>query len=180
MSHYLLEKSRVCSQQPQERNYHVFYHLLAGASAEMKTALGLDSAAKFKVGSRDSPLPKISLICTHGHTLQYLSSAASTEPDVSDKDAFHMLEQSMTSIGMSPQEKADLFRVVAGVLHLGNLKFEEDVANKKGGCVLSVSTEQTMRGVASLLGVEMEDLRQSLTSRVMMTTKRGAVGTVIK
>lgn len=35
-------------------------------------------------------------------------------------------------------------------------------------------------GVASLLGIEVEELRRSLTSRVMTTTKGGAVGTIIK
>ena len=49
MSHYLLEKSRICSQFAKERSYHIFYHLLAGAPKEMKAALGLDSGDTFAV-----------------------------------------------------------------------------------------------------------------------------------
>jgi len=43
VSHYLLERSRICSQLSEERNYHVFYSMLAGASPEMRKALGLDA-----------------------------------------------------------------------------------------------------------------------------------------
>ena len=113
-------------------------------------------------------------------SFQYLSSTTATDPAMNDKEEFQLLNHSMDSIGLSSQEKADLFRVVAVVLHLGNIEFEEDVKNKKGGCVITTASEQTLVGVAGLLGVEVEDLRQSLTSRVMTTTKKGTVGTVIK
>lgn len=49
ISHYLLEKSRVCSQINQERNYHVFYYILAGATQDMKQTLGIDSKSQFTV-----------------------------------------------------------------------------------------------------------------------------------
>ena len=39
----------------------------------------------------------------------------------------------MDKIGLSGPEKADLFRVVAAVLHLGNITFEENLKDKKGG-----------------------------------------------
>lgn len=52
ISHYLLEKSRVCSQVNKERNYHVFYYMLsAGAPKEMKQALGLDPNAQYNVST---------------------------------------------------------------------------------------------------------------------------------
>ena len=49
-----------------------------------------------------------------------------------DKEGYNALVSSMDCIGMSGQEKADLFRVVAAVLHLGNIRFEEDSSTSKG------------------------------------------------
>lgn len=45
---YLLEKSRIVSQNPSERNYHVFYCILAGLSAEEKRRLDLGNASDYK------------------------------------------------------------------------------------------------------------------------------------
>ena len=50
----------------------------------------------------------------------------------------------------------------------------------KGGSVVSEISHNTVIRVCSLLAIDPDDLRRSLTSRVMTTTKKGAVGTVIK
>ena len=42
------------------------------------------------------------------------------------------------------------------------------------------SAQQSLVGVANLLGLEVTELQRSLTSRVMTTTKGGTVGTIIK
>ncbi|XP_023391322.1 unconventional myosin-VIIa [Pteropus vampyrus] len=44
---YLLEKSRVCRQAPDERNYHVFYCMLEGMSEDQKKKLGLGQATDY-------------------------------------------------------------------------------------------------------------------------------------
>jgi myosin-6 len=157
VSHYLLEKSRICSQSAEERNYHVFYRMLAGASPDMRQALGLQDGASFA----------------------YLNPASLHDPNLQDREEFSHLTHSMDCIGLTPSEKADLFRVVAAVLHLGNVSFEENTNDKKGGSVVSVGSMTSLEGVAGLLGLEKAELQRSLTSRVMTTTKGGNLGTII-
>ena len=68
---------------------------------------------------------------------QYLNPASLTDPAIHDADEFKILEQSMDHVGLSGEERADIFRVVASVLHLGNIAFEENSRDKKGevgGC----------------------------------------------
>ena len=57
---------------------------------------------------------------------------------------------------------------------------KETIFCPPGGSLVSPESQKSLVGVASLLGIEVEELRRSLTSRVMTTTKGGAVGTIIK
>lgn len=116
----------------------------------------------------------------------------------------------MKKIGLGDAEKLDLFRVVAGVLHLGNVDFEEAGSTsgegaasapkpplctgatlprsrrgslslcRPGGCSIKKGASQPLQHCAELLGLDQVDLQGSLTSRVMLTTAGGAKGTIIK
>ena len=55
-----------------------------------------------------------------------------TERDIDDVKDFQHLENAMNSVGIDNNKKMDIFRIVAAVLHLGNIKFQESTKDKKG------------------------------------------------
>lgn len=187
VSHYLLEKSRICMQSNDERNYHIFYRLCAGASEDIKKKLHLDSPDSFRYlnrgctkyfASKDSD-KQISQNRKSPEDNKHVKSGALKDPLLDDLGDFNRMCEAMKRIGLDDAEKLDLFRVVAGVLHLGNIDFEE-TGSSSGGCVLKNQSSNTLQHCADLLGLDQDDLRVSLTTRVMLTTAGGAKGTVIK
>ncbi|XP_028294764.1 myosin VIb isoform X1 [Gouania willdenowi] len=187
VSHYLLEKSRICMQSHDERNYHIFYRLCAGASEDLKKKLHLDSPDSFRYlnrgctryfASKDSD-KQIMHNRKSPEDNQHQRLGALKDPLLDDQSDFNRMCVAMKKIGLNDTEKLDLFRVVAGVLHLGNIDFEE-TGSSSGGCILKNHSDQTLASCAHLLGLDQDDLRVSLTTRVMLTTAGGAKGTVIK
>uniref|UniRef100_A0A8C9ZKN3 Unconventional myosin-VI n=1 Tax=Sander lucioperca TaxID=283035 RepID=A0A8C9ZKN3_SANLU len=181
VSHYLLEKSRICMQSNDERNYHIFYRLCAGASEDIKKKLHLDSPDSFRYLNRGCTR----YFASKDADKQIMQNRKSPEvgalkdPLLDDQGDFSRMCVAMKKIGLDDTEKLDLFRVVAGVLHLGNIDFEE-TGSSSGGCVLKNQSGQTLEYCADLLGLDQDDLRVSLTTRVMLTTAGGTKGTVIK
>ncbi|KAM8917440.1 myosin VIb isoform 3-T3 [Spinachia spinachia] len=110
---------------------------------------------------------------------EHLKAGALKDPLLDDMGDFNRMCVAMKKIGLDDTEKLDLFRVVAGVLHLGNIDFEE-TGSSSGGCVLKNQSGQTLEYCADLLALDQDDLRVSLTTRIMLTTAGGAKGTVIK
>ncbi|XP_015240666.1 PREDICTED: unconventional myosin-VI isoform X1 [Cyprinodon variegatus] len=187
VSHYLLEKSRICMQSNEERNYHIFYRLCAGASEDLKKTLHLDSPDKFRYlnrgctryfASKDSD-KQILQSRKSAEDNKHVKAGALKDPLLDDQGDFNRMCGAMKKIGLNDTEKLDLFRVVAGVLHLGNIDFEE-TGSSSGGCILKKESDQNLKFCAELLGLDQDDLRVSLTTRVMLTTAGGAKGTVIK
>uniref|UniRef100_A0A8D0ABM8 Unconventional myosin-VI n=1 Tax=Sander lucioperca TaxID=283035 RepID=A0A8D0ABM8_SANLU len=184
VSHYLLEKSRICRQSKEERNYHIFYRLCAGATEDIRQKFHLSSPDTFRYLNRGCTR----YFASKDTDKQILQNRKSTEhaklgplkdPLLDDQGDFNRMSVAMKKIGLDDTEKLDLFRVVAGVLHLGNIDFEE-AGSTSGGCAIKNQSSQTLEHCAELLGLEEEDLRVSLTSRVMLTSAGGAKGTVIK
>ena len=49
-----------------------------------------------------------------------------------------------------------------------------------GGCKVTAGSEGALETTGALLGVDKEELRESLTSRIMQASRGGLKGTVIK
>ncbi|UYV60661.1 MYO6 [Cordylochernes scorpioides] len=181
ISHYLLEKSRICGQNSAERNYHIFYQLCAGAPDPIFQKLKLgppDQFAYLKEG------------CTQyfngskqGPNQNRLSQAHKEDGPLRDSlldDAkdFATLDQALNRIGLEEASRLAIYGLVAAVLHLGNIQFVDNPDDTRGGCEVDPDTEGSLATAALLMGVSDSDLRQCLLTRVMQTSKGGAKGTI--
>ncbi|XP_015693143.1 myosin-9-like isoform X2 [Oryza brachyantha] len=98
---YLLERSRVCQINSPERNYHCFYFLCAAPSEDIR---------KYNLGEPSS--------------FHYLNQSTCIKVDgISDTEEYLSTRSAMNTVGITEQEQEAIFRVVAAVLHLGNINF---------------------------------------------------------
>ncbi|KAI6240417.1 Myosin head [Aphelenchoides fujianensis] len=158
VQHYLLEKSRVCVQQAGERNFHVFFQLLRGAPADLRARLSLGRPEDFNYLNRGS--------------VQFFGEEAGAVRDENVDDAadFARLQAALRDVGMSVEGVDAVFRLLAAVLHLGNVEFVE-AEGTRGGC--AVRSDAPLKKAADLLGIAEEKLREGLTTRRMQTTRGG-------
>ncbi|XP_061610267.1 myosin VIa isoform X7 [Phyllopteryx taeniolatus] len=184
VSHYLLEKSRICRQSAEERNYHIFYRLCAGAPDDIRLKFHLSSPDMFRYLNRGctrffASKETDKQILENRKSSEHVKAGPLKDPLLDDHCDFQRMLVAMKKIGLGDVEKLELFRVVAGVLHLGNVDFEE-AGSTSGGCSIKKQSGQMLEHCAELLGLDQLDLQGSLTSRVMITTAGGAKGTAIK
>lgn len=93
---------------------------------------------------------------------------------------FHRLRKSLIDTGLSESKRDNVFQIIAGILHLGNIEFEEDVEDSKGGCMVSPSSIPSLKMAANLLGVKFTELEQGLISRMMQLSRGETAGTAIQ
>jgi len=111
---YLLERSRVTSHELGERAYHIFYQLLKDADTQ--------------------PLLKDCALA--GNKFSYASEA----PLAQDEGMLSNVLDALTAIGVKPNTVKSLLQVLASILHVGNIEFEDvDVPGK--GTVAQVSSD---------------------------------------
>ncbi|XP_050667536.1 myosin heavy chain 95F [Leptidea sinapis] len=183
ISHYLLEKSRICTQSAEERNYHVFYLLCAGAPQELRAALKItkpDDYLYLKNGCTQyfTTPQSAKKISASQMGQQHQKRGGLRDPILDDVEDFQRLHQALSRVGLSEEEKISVYSIVAAVLHLGNIEFEEE-GGPRGGCKVCPNSEGTLQTAASLLGIEAGELRMSLVSRLMQSSRGGMKGTAI-
>ncbi|KAF7241807.1 Unconventional myosin-X [Varanus komodoensis] len=135
----LLEKNRVVHQNPGERNYHIFYALLAGVSGEQKEALALLEPKSYR----------------------YLNqSGCITNENLDDNEMFSKVMTALEVMGFSSEEIRDIFKLLSGILQLGNIEFMT-----AGGA--QIATNAVLNNVSELLGLDTFQLSEVLTQRSM-------------
>ncbi|KAI9102028.1 P-loop containing nucleoside triphosphate hydrolase protein [Phlyctochytrium arcticum] len=140
---YLLEKSRISKQAPDERNYHVFYELVAGTNDEEKAAFKLESADSF----------------------YYLNQSGCIDiPYVDDSKNFEALKLALTVLKMSPADQNSLFQALSAILWIGNINFDE-AANKES---VKIQNVEDLEVVAGLLGINVENLKAAMCYRKLV------------
>ncbi|CAI0419960.1 unnamed protein product [Linum tenue] len=143
---YLLERSRVCQISDPERNYHCFY-LLCAAPAEDKE--------KYKLGS-----PK---------SFHYLNQSKCYELDgVNDAHEYLETRRAMDIVGIGEEEQEAIFRVVAAILHLGNIEFAKG-AEIDSSKIKDDKSRFHLDTTAELLRCDPTNLEDALIKRVMVT-----------
>ncbi|XP_039510729.1 unconventional myosin-IXb isoform X3 [Pimephales promelas] len=141
---YLLEKCRLVSRGKTERNYHVFYYLLIGASEEERDEFKLLRPEDFHYLEQEIPI---------------------LEDQAEMKHEFRRLHQAMEMVGFLPPTKKQIFSVLSAILYLGNVTYEQ----KDVGECLKVGPDHVLSAVSDLLKVKVELLVEALTTRKAMT-----------
>ncbi|XP_066262007.1 myosin heavy chain, muscle isoform X17 [Euwallacea similis] len=134
---YLLEKARVISQQSLERSYHIFYQIMSGAVSGLKD---------------------MCILSNNIMDYNFVAQGKTTIPNVDDAEECRLTDQAFDILGFTQEEKNDIYKITASVMHMGTLKF------KQRGREEQAEADGTEEGekVAKLLGVEAQALYTAL------------------
>ncbi|XP_016305577.1 unconventional myosin-VIIa-like [Sinocyclocheilus anshuiensis] len=143
---YLLEKSRVCRQARDERNYHIFYCMLKGMTPDQKKKLGLGKATDYT----------------------YLTIGNCTVCDGrDDQKEYSNICSAMKVLMFTDKENWEICKLLAAILHMGNLNYEARTYDNLDACEVVRCSD--LNTAAVLLEVDLKDLMNCLTSRTIIT-----------
>ncbi|XP_044926394.1 unconventional myosin-IXa isoform X3 [Mustela putorius furo] len=160
---YLLEKSRLVYQEHNERNYHVFYYLLAGASEEERLAFHLKQPEEYHYLNQITKKPL---------RQSWDDYCYDSEPDcfsVEGEDLrhdFERLQLAMEMVGFLPKTRRQIFSLLSAILHLGNICYKKKTYRDDS---IDICNPEVLPIVSELLEVKEEMLFEALVTRKTVT-----------
>ncbi|XP_040496871.1 unconventional myosin-XIX isoform X2 [Ursus maritimus] len=145
---YLLEKTRVACQASSERNFHIFYQICKGASTDERLQWHLPEGAAFSW----LPNPERTL----------------------EEDCFEVTREAMLHLGIDTPTQNNIFQVLAGLLHLGNVRFA-DSEDEAQPCQLRGDATCSIRTSALLLQLPEDPLLETLRIRTIRAGRQQQV-----
>src|SRR3569833_2767988 len=140
---YLLERSRLVFQPLKERNYHIFYQMVAGLTDRQRQELQLLPVDQF----------------------DYLNQGNTPTIDgVDDKAEFLATKASLKTIGVDESQQNEIFKLLAGLLHLGNVK----IGASRNDSVLS-PTEPSLERACAILGINGAEFAKWIVKKQLIT-----------
>ena len=145
-----LDKSRLNRLAHEERTYHIFYQLLAGATTEERDRLGIEDPSDY------------SLLASSG------CYRLPGGPFSDDATAMTELRLSMRALGFKSKHVNSIFNLLVAILLLSNLEFTEGVSREDSA---HISNLLVLDQISRLLGISTDDLTQALTNRTSYVRK---------
>ncbi|RLN91221.1 hypothetical protein BBJ28_00017874 [Nothophytophthora sp. Chile5] len=152
VTNYLLEKSRVVRPGKGERNFHIFYQVLAGLPAGAKQKLYLDRAGP--------------------ESFQYLKASGCYDvDDVDDAQEFDETMAAMQHVGIKRKQIELVIQTLAAVLHIGNVHFQSETVGDAEGS--SVRDRESLEIACELLGLDAARVEHALCYKLLQTMAPG-------